>query len=401
MKEYNECFEEMKRRLNCEFFKKTKKWIPGHRYDSIKETLYYLGCVKSRRQDDKGSEFIDDPAKCKEVYLAVRRLKSGETSISDVFKSRVIGDREDDIVVLDSPKSMVDSGSVLKDDFTRFEDYLDWLIPNSLNRCKKVQEFGYVSYDNPKIFFDVFAYFSEDPDYTKKLKTGIPPLNYAYRVVKDLVFDCLLNSWETKNYRSDMTLSKTKSVEQNMEALSNLFLSSGVKDGNALRNLYYSGLYKRIGIDLNEILTDVLGSWNEDNTIYGSFDNYMKFLFYTESRTMNQYRSQQRVKSATHKLETNTISELFGDGELKESLIDLINYARNNVGIGVSSYKIFDVGTKKEPKEFVTCIVTVDNILKFKSKKGESEITETLKHEIMLSKFCQLSISFDREGEIR
>ena len=165
--------------------------------------------------------------------------------------------------------------------------------------------------------------------------------------------------------------------------------------------LYYSGLYKKIGLDLNAILIDTLGDWDENTVVYGSFDNYLKFISYTEQRLKNQYVSQQRVNSTTYKLETNTLNDIFGETELKDSLIELVNYAKSNIGLGIDSYRILNIGTKKSPKEFISCTVTINDLIDFKSKKGELELSETLKHDILLAKFCQVSVSFDRDSEIK
>lgn len=96
-----------------------------------------------------------------------------------------------------------------------------------------------------------------------------------------------------------------------------------------------------------------------------------------------------------------TIKDVFGDSELTNSLVDLLEQGRQGYGYGISSFNIVNIGTRKEPKEFINATVTLDDLIKFKLKKGESELSESLKYDILINKFCSLAISFDRTGEIK
>jgi hypothetical protein len=125
---YKKSVDEMIRRLNCEIYKKTKKFVPGHRYDTTKETIYILGTVPSKVSENKYNLINKD------VFLYVNNLKDSEKSISDVMKNRVLGESDDDIKISYSFSNMVDSGEVLKNDFTgNYYDYFSDLLNNSIN----------------------------------------------------------------------------------------------------------------------------------------------------------------------------------------------------------------------------------------------------------------------------
>ena len=132
------------------------------------------------------------------------------------------------------------------------------------------------------------------------------------------------------------------------------------------------------------------------------FDTYLKYSsYYTNPGRIDLEKcsAKIRIKSTNYKLDVITLEDLYGKGELRDTIIAVIEEARKNFGLGISEYNSVNVGTKKDPKEYVMCKVTLSDILKF--KKGVSGMSETLKDEIRLRHFVWVSVTFDKEGELK
>ena len=402
MEEYRQCYEEMRRRTCCEIYSKTKKWIPGHRYDSIKNTYYYLAKVNSTRENETYSSFKAESPTV--VYLVVTNLKENEKTVSDVLKNRAIGNEKDDIQILYSIPSMVDSGEELKDDFTGIEEYWKYLTQNTVMAYKTKQPFGYDEINTKKVrfLFDTISLYNDSSKYDGNymVEPDITVKELLSDITKELVFDCILKYWNLPSFREDLQIGDSKTIDKNIKSLHKLFFSNYIEDPNSLKFDYYENLYGQMNVNIEDIINDELIGWSE-NIVYSDFDNYLKYIFYTEKRNKSNHVSQQRVKSTNYKLTISTLKDIFGEGPLRESLLKLINYSNHNYGKGVSAYEIISVGTKKEPKDFISCVITVDDLLKFqKGEKGEEIIPENLKYDILTNRFHKLSITYDLGGEI-
>jgi hypothetical protein len=110
--------------------------------------------------------------------------------------------------------------------------------------------------------------------------------------------------------------------------------------------------------------------------------------------------SRQREKSTRYKLDIVTLKDLYGESsELKDTIIECINKVRSNYGLGASEYEKINIGTRKEPLEYIICELTLEDIIKL--KKGVSELSETLKNEIMKRHFVWVQVVFDKDGDIK
>lgn len=394
MLEYKSAREEMKRRMNCEIFKKTKKWIPGHRYDSLKETYYYLGKVMSRKSDEFSSDYISDPLSMVEVHLVVNNLKDTDKNISDILKTRCYGYNEDDIKVLWKLPSCVDSGEAINDDLgDDIMVYWDNMLDNAINYCSSNLE-GYTNYIEHSTIFNIFAFQSLG-------KTTYPAhiLEKVEGVLNSMVYDIIINYWNLERFRGDTIINSKNSSTENVTNGLNLFYSL-LGDLNIQKNVYYKNLFEKgFKINLKAIIEKQLDNWDEASLSL-TFEDYVKNISYFHKRADHlKYTSQQRVLSTNYKLDIITLEDLFSNTELKNTLIDIVNSARNNYGLGVQEFVTSNIGTKKNPIEYTKCVITLSDLIKH--KKGMSGISETLKNEIMASKFCTVSILFDKDGEIK
>jgi hypothetical protein len=157
-----------------------------------------------------------------------------------------------------------------------------------------------------------------------------------------------------------------------------------------------------LGIDIRELATKVLHSWKA-TPIDSDFDTYLKYSHYYSNpmrKDTDKNISRQRVKSTKYKLDVVTLKDLYGESsELKDTIIECVNNVRTNYGLGASNYELINVGTKKDPLEYIICELTLQDILKL--KKGVSGLSETLKNEIMNRQFVWVQVVFDKDGDIK
>lgn len=391
MKKYKTYLEEMKRRINCELKKKTKKWIPGHRYDTLKETYFFLGEAMSRRVKVDDSEFCDID-KMVPVYLYVSNL-GDEKKISEIMNTRIYGDGDNDIKVLYSIPSSVESGAVLEDDMgDDIRNYWDTIISNTTKACTKIDKHGYENLTDIKRFFDIFCYQTKDKcDYPKKYNPAVE--SFILKAMRNR----LTKIWNLPNTRKDMAVDSKQTEKENIAALEkNLYFETN--DVNTSRYAYYSKLMSSLGIDMNLVSTKALALWNEKE-FTNSFDEYYKNSVYFDLRkTQAETVIRQRVSSTTYKLDVVKVESLFGTGELRERLKEIIDFSRNNFGAGVSNYLLYNAGTKKKPMEYVTIEITLDDIIKWVG--GKDKLSEDLKKEIMSTKFTRATIIIDKDKEV-
>ena len=383
MPEYKEAFQEMKRRLNCSLYKKTKKWIPGHRYDSLTDTYYYLGEFLSRRKEQYNSPFITDPLELKPVYLVIKDIDDNCKKISEIFKTKVFGsDNEEDsnIIVLDKLPSCVDSGEVLENDVTDIRDYWEYLVNNSYSKYKNVNKFGLVTFDFQRYIFDIFCYLS------------VGKLGY-YENISDSIREKIEDI-----IKVGLTNSKMSSGDLTRDELISLYLT-GIIDGNIDRVNFYTELFNNLQMDKS--IVDTVNNIDIDS-IFKDIDSYIKYgnihkYFKSQPKSLI---SKQRIKSTTYKLEVVTIEELLsGYDNLKKVIMDIINNARSNFGVGVNEMSDVNIGTKKSPKIYTTISLNILNIVNYYG--GVNNIPSDVKYEILNKRFWELSLSIDKDGELK
>ena len=377
MSSYGDIENEMIRSFFSKSGRKTKKWIPGHRYDNKEKTFYYLGEFYCRKKSGIDSPFFNTIEELTQVGLYVDSLK-GEKTIEDVLKGRSFSKSENDegIKILWGEKpGCIDSGEILKQDTP-----LPMLSSMYLDIIKNTPEIV----ENQLSVYNLLSCISMDE-----------PVGYSEEVkdiVKDLVKmgikKTLFDNWDIPRSIEDKEIGKKYLMDKNAEKLANLFIIS-LGDNNILEKTYYAGFFGEMGISLVDVAKDVLKDWNEDDFIK-TFEDFLKNKEYFSKRsTIKQTTSFQR--SGDTKI---SIKDLYGDSELTDTLKNLIKYSRDNFGLGVSSFKEI----KMSSKEFtITCKITIDDVIDF---LGEDKLTSSLKDEILSNRFTKLTIYFDKNMEV-
>ena len=371
MAEYKNAFEEMKRRMNCTLNKKVKKWIPGGRYDTLTNTYYYLGEFKSRKKNELNSDFLGDSSMVP-AYLYVSEL-GDEKKISDILKTRKIGSGPEDIQIMYSLPSAVDSGNVLENDITCLKDYQKYIFDNSMKEYTITSDYGFSSYSNPKYILDILSLKSSESDSYADL---IP--ESVSEMIKNMLHEVVLCSWDLNKNREDIYIGEGNNNDKNAENLVRRFYQD-FKDGNAMRNLYYRKLFIDLGININEIAVEVVSQGNPESLILSGIENYVSLgsiYFKNHFTDASRKISRQRIKSTNYTLEVVKLSDLFSaTPNLLLDIKDLIENARNNFGLGVRTFYDTNTGTKKSPKIYTTIEVDILDLIKYLSLIHISEPT--------------------------
>ena len=395
MPEYKAYFEEMKRRINCETNKKTKKWIPGHRYDTIKETYYYLGTFASRKESLNNSEF-KEALDMANAYLYVNHLRDTDKSITDIFKTRMFGTGPDDIQVTYTMPGAVESGEALVNDFdgADIRDYWNIMLDNAVEACKVKKSENYIGFDDTHRIFDVLCYFStwHKLDYPEETK------NRVSEIISKLAYDALVEWAGIQRSDNNLTIdpaNKSRTLKDNVKALErNIYALTG--DVNISKSAYYPALFKRMGINLEDVLTKAIQDWDPSG-FSKDFNTYCQYGFYFNKRNSDvNLISRQRVNTCTYSIDVTPIKNILGDGALTRSVIDIINFAKQNCGVGVSKYAVYNVGTKRNPKEYISCEVTLKDLL----DHTKDSISDELKAEIIKNKFTRIIVQADKDKEL-
>jgi len=392
MRNYESCLDEMQRRLNCELFSKTKKLKPGHRYDTLKETRYYLCPVMIRKTNENKSEFILEPEDLSVGYLYVNKLKD-EKSVSEILNTRHFGDDEFGIKISYTTNSMVDSGEVISDDFSgNIMDYWESMYNTNWNYYIITDEYGYQYQSDLTNILKMFSLTSTKDNILRNKNKWTEIL---INLVNDNLYNIILNNWNIGKFRNELVIKDNKDKKENQDALLVLFINYLKNDCNILKNTYYRDLFNWFDINVENLIENQLNEWSEISLVK-DFDTFYKHSTYFKERQLISNISQQRNMSNNYGIEKKLIKDLFGEGILTDTITKLITKANNKFGKGVDKYTVINVGTKANPIEYVSCIVSIKNILDFYNNKLDDEI----KSDILKNRFNNITVIFDRNKNI-
>lgn len=380
MDEYDNCFSEMTRRLNCSLYKKTKKWIPGHRYDSENRTYYYLGSYYSNRENLYESSYKNNLTE----YHLVTEVKGDCKTISDVFKTKIFGSEPNNIIVIDAIKPMVDSGEVLKDDVSNIQDLWKEMIELAVKE------------KSAKPMFDVIGFRGPEFSSATKYKDTSSWVDiFVSRLMEDLKSTAIIY-WNIGNVvKENNRMNANESDEFNINALWDLYCEEFLKnDFNCRKIEYYLDLLDSVEIHVHDICLDIINLMKSGSFTNSSFDNYLKYgKDYFRFRDNHGNHSFVYAKSGSKLYDRSSnedkISERFPP-LLAQAVSDLAREAVTNYGNGVSEYSVENYGTKSSPDIFHEITISVDDIVSHFG--GLEQVPDQLKQEIMDKHVWKISI---------
>lgn len=390
MKDYDNCMDEMIRIMSCEVGKKTRKWIPGHRYDSPTETLYYLGEFKSHRANELMSKYLGDE-EMSTVHLVVNNIK-GLTKISEVFNTRMFGDvtkADNTIRVLEKIPLMVDSGEKLENDIkdmdlsTKWNEMLSLVLKDKNSSIKQILDV--VCYNNVETTDNSYKNISSDI---------IDEIKYR---IDSIIEKCLLIYWDTDVpisgvlNKSVKAIKSTNSIESNINTILDCIGGDNYfEDINAYSPLYYPTLLMRLGIDIRSLIEQYIKSYSPQDLVFESLDNYVKYgdLYFT-------YRDMTKTDIIIDQVNSNKRQELknYFDLLLTKEIKDLVDQAKNNPSKITRYCSVKGNGGTR----FCRAVVTLNDIL----KNREFNLPENLTNEILKNKFRKVTIEFDLNNTIK
>lgn len=380
MDNYNSCFEEMGRRVVCDMSKKTKKRIPGHRYDSVDRSLYYLGSFKSR---NNGGKFATE-SNMVDVDLYATNITKDDKNVSDIFKNHVIGK---DIVAIPTQEALVDFGEILKNDFATedIQNYYKYLFVNAVNDSDVSKNYIYKAGNHGRVL-NLFSYQSAT-NLNYNLTSDVDLEAY----IKDVLLGLVKSYWNKNNkFRKDNEVKEVNNIDKNTVGLINLFYAN-LADPNVYKDVYYSDMLKKLKIDLNKLAKEVLITWNtmkEEGA--KKWDSYVKIA----SSVGESFTSDQRTKDVVKmEVKKTTITEQLPES-LKNVIIEIAYDANDNFGLNISKYQIYNLGTKRTPREYTEMKITLDDICK------SGKLNDELKDTIMKTKFNSIDIYCNKGGKL-
>lgn len=368
MEQYDTYFDEMVRRMSCRVGKKTKKWVPGHRYDSEDGVLYYLGEFKSRKDDPFGTEFLKAGTK---AYIAIehgKRFKKVSEALISMPPLRI----------LSKPVSMVDAGQALEPDVKGFNELWGIIIPEFYKNLPSIV--------SPSSLLPLWTIMSLGESYDNVPKDLIEDM------VRKAMLYTYINQYDVESLEGNPKSGKT--VEENIDPLIKSFIKL-TGDFNVLAPLYYPEFFSAVGISLEEIAKDILHLPTPSSFITENFDTYLEWgkVYFEKHEVESKTRiCNLRTKTGGYG-DKVSLAKLFGDGPLTRAIIDVAQEGIESYGLKVSYYRIINMGTVKCPREYVKMRISLMDIV-----KTRSELPENLKNDIITNRFQSVSIEFDKDG---
>lgn len=388
MDDYDSCFIEMTRRLNCTMHKKTKKYLPGHRYDLETGTYYFLGEFLGHKENLYSSVFYKDAAVLDARYYVFVRDITGCKTISDVFRTKTFGNTEDDFYVSNTAKPMVDSGQALQDDITDIQDLWPEMIDLAIDKTKKGKTsdcvLSILSYCTPNS-----AAYKD----TKMLEGKLKPF------LEKKLEQVALIYWDLGNLVKDNC--RMKAGQANGPALFDLFCTyecSG--DGNGRLMEYYTELFNSIGINIGALCSKVGDGFSGVKEMHADFKKYLEkgpdyFKYHKQGGELTIIQK----KEDPHGTNTQTIEEIYGSN-IAPIIIDLAKKAMKSYGTGVKDFKVFNLGNKKSPKLQYYITISIQDILKHYGD-DLGKIPESVKMGIMDADFWSTKLIVDKEEALK
>ena len=395
---HKECMAELTRRLNFEFCKKTRKRIPGHRYDTADSTYYYLGTFNSHKKGNMNSPYFPVADGSNKAGLYVKQLRPDEKSVADVLKSRSLGTTDSDIIISYSPNiSAADAGEAItaEKDY-KIEDYWEPILENTIKKTSKIPEFGGVLYRDPKYIFDILALQTgegELPELPENIRKSVET------VIKNILHQIIIKFWELTTYTiGDNSILSKNPLEKNINHLVNIFFSR-LPDENVKSAEYYDKLFKAMKININKLAEEELNGWDLGTRMTTDLSYYMENLGYVTSRKRSDC-----VQIMDGRAEL-TLSGLYRteDGAVATNLVsaikDIFDDAKTNYGEKVATYSVTNMGTKKNPLDHISCGISIYDLINYFG--GIEKVPKSVGDEIMAHKFHCVNIYIDSNKELQ
>jgi len=376
MKSYEEAWNDFVRTVNIQRKPRTKKLVQGHRYDTPGCTLWCLG-------DFNGTlGFVASKGNATKVS----ELMSGLRRVVKVSKSTNIkyydGYQESDLLLLEHPGLMTDSGQDLETDWTEpiYNFWASWINGSKPETRKDfLKLYNLLDITKPGDF----------SEWTSWETVAKPPLekalqDYLLQVYIDFESrDCCGHKLKATMDDSDL-LKKTRDV----------FIYSWA--GNRESGESCLKFMAAHGVDLDKIILETRVAFNQID--FGTLENLLKY----QSRFLAIDRKTYE-KTVTFRDEQEndggTIRGLFHNQVLSSTVVEMLKLAQENLGLVADLFSylgVYQYNRRMIPD--LNIKLSLQNVIDYLG--GYDTLTESFKEALVAEKFLALDITIKRNLEI-
>lgn len=392
--------EEMERQLNVELKKRVKKWQPGHRYDTLEMSYYFVREAYSRisnrgkgggteqyyfNKDESGS-VLSSP-----TYLFLTRKPNDPSDIwsNVVISANEIGKEYNYLDFITKTVSGADCGEWTDKDniIPPAKEWRIKVMENTLkNCCTRVEEVaGYktVHYHDLNLFFEpLYLYLGPGEDEDDMAEIG----KYVNPIIEP-VWRSITRETIGRNYMEKYKSSDYKFDDEDVDKIFSLILTSYIREVFFNRGGLYMKMFDAMGFKYREIILEELKTfdWNSLITVW---ENYLTHSYlipgkdYTVDLRPN-YNSYGYYGSSKPKIEG--ISDVISNTTVRRLVLDTIKWSLDNSRMGVDSFTI-QSGDRKTDSKIYEISLSLVNILDKLESEGKT-LTDSEKDEIMKSRF--------------
>lgn len=373
MKSYEEAWDEFVRTVNIQRKPRTKKIVPGHRYDTPGCTLWCLG-------DFNGTlGFVSakgDATKISEVISGLQRVVTVGRSTNIKCYS---GYTKGDLLLLEHPGLMTDSGQDLDTDWTEpiYKFWDSWICSAKLeNRREYLKLYNLLSLTHPKNLTDWPAWESTvKPVLEKTLR------DYFLKIFID---------FEGRDCCGHKLLATLKDKELCEEAKSVYIYSWAGNRDSAEGSLKF---LEDHGVDIDKIILETRANFGQID--FGTLENHLKY----QSRFLNlSKKSYERTLSFRddQKDDGGSVRGLFHNQVLSDTVVEMLKLAQENLGLvsGLFSYLgVYQYNRRVVPD--INIKLSLQNIVDYMG--GLDSLTDSFKEALVAEKFLTLDITIKRD----
>lgn len=372
MKSYNEAWDEFVRTVNIQRKPRTKKLVPGHRYDTPGSTLWCLG-------DFNGTlGFVASKGKATKIS----ELMEGLRRVVKVNKTTNIknydGYHESDLLLLEHPGLMTDSGEDLETDWTDpiYKFWPDWLNGSKIDGRKDfLKLYNLLSITQP-------SDKSRWPEWEAVVKPELEKALSEYLLQVYIDFE----SRDCCGHKLKTALSDKDFIKETKE----IFTYSW--PGNRESAQGCLSFMESHGVDLDKIILESRATFGQIN--FGTLENLLKY----QSRFLALDRKTYERTITFHDDQENDggqIRGLFHNQVLSETVVEMLKLAQENLGLVSELFSylgVYQYNRRMVPD--LNIKLSLQNIIDYIG--GLDALTESFKEALVAEKFLALDINLKR-----
>ena len=367
---YLKAWKEFTRRMNFTFKKKTKKYLPGHRYDSESKTLWYIGEIKSPLPGSSN-------------------LKSGSYITRHGFVNRPVGKTLKE--TLESIRYLEDKQKIGDIDISSYENQETtlFLISTSPLMSDSGQELDPNPIVKPYEVWDSEYDLLTSTEVKDRIKTKLSKLLESY-----IRYNIIVSYMGRDVYNKDLKLKSSDDFATQINAIKNLIVYEMPcikSDCNK-----YLGILTELGINIGEIAEKALNWYIRDFSM-DNFDMYYKYQKCLDNdkalkKGISLYRD--------HKTDEGSLRASFKHQDIAEAVVNMVRMANESLGLVKDFFSylgVYRYSKKAEPN--ITLKINLINLVNWFG--GPDKMSNVLKEKILDEKFYEIDVSFTRGTEFK